>query len=93
MLLRRNDGVLPGTYSLFLLPAENREWQLIFNRVTGMSGLDYNPAQDVGRAPLRLEQLSAPVEQFTLDVGTVEGTSRLTLGWDRTRAVVPFRVR
>ena len=83
----------PGTYTLFLLPAENGEWQLIFNRATGMSGLDYDPTQDVGRVPLRLEQLNDPVEQFTLDVHTVEGTPRLMLAWDRTRAFVPFRVR
>ena len=85
--------VPPGTYTLFLLPAENGQWQLIFNRATGMSGLEYNAAADIGRVPLRLERLNEPVEQFTLDVGTVEGIPTLTLAWDRTRASVPFRVR
>ena len=83
----------PGTYTLFLNPVENGEWQLIFNRATGMSGLDYDATQDVGRVPLRRERLNEPVEQFTLDIGTVEGTPTLMLAWDRTRASVPFRVR
>lgn len=83
----------PGTYTLFLLPAENGEWQLIFNRATGVSGLEYDTAQDVGRVPLQLERLNEPIEQFTLSVGAVEGAPMLMLAWDRTRASVPFRVR
>ncbi len=89
------DGLTlpPGTYTLFLLPAENGEWQLIFSRTTGVSGLEYDMAQDVGRIPLRLERLNEPVEQFTLSVGTVEGAPMLRLAWDRIRASVPLQVR
>jgi hypothetical protein len=82
-----------GTYTLFLLPVEDGEWQLIFNRATGVSGLEHDTAQDVGRVPLRRERLNEPVEQFTLSVGTVEGAPMLRLAWDRIRASVPFRVR
>lgn len=82
----------PGTYTLFLLPTAD-EWTLVVSRKTGMSGLEYDSAQDVGRVPLTRETLERPVEQFTLDVQGREGGGVLRLAWDRMRGSVPIRVQ
>jgi DUF2911 family protein len=86
-----NVTVPPGTYTLFLLPAQHG-WQLIINRATGMSGLEYDAANDVGRVALRVEPITRPVESFTLDVGETADGGTLSLSWDQTRASVGFRV-
>jgi hypothetical protein len=82
----------PGTYTLFLLPDAN-EWHLIVNRQTGMSGLERNPAQDVGRVKLVTEELTAPKESFEIMAAELEKQGRLSFSWDRTRAYVPFTVK
>jgi hypothetical protein len=82
----------PGTYTMFLLP-DATEWQLIFNRQTGMSGLERDPAQDIGRVKLTLEQKPAADESFTLNVTELEKQGRLSISWDRTRAYIPFTVK
>ena len=84
--------VEPGTYTLFLLPTE-QQWTLVVNRATGISGLEHDPAQDVGRTVLRTESLAAPAESFTIQVEGAGADPRLAIQWDRTRATVPLRVR
>ena len=78
----------PGTYTLFLLPTAD-EWTLIVNKQTGMSGLDYNASNDVGRVKLTRETITQPAEWFTIELSG----SNLAFAWDRTRASVPITVR
>jgi hypothetical protein len=80
--------VQPGTYTLFLLPSADR-WELVVNRRTGMSGLDYDPAQDVGRTTFAVERGAAPVESFLIDIVGDD----LLVAWDRMRGRVPLRVK
>jgi hypothetical protein len=82
----------PGTYTLFLLPTPDR-WQLIVNRATGISGLDHDPAQDVGRTDMTRETVERPIELFTMQLEEAQDGARLVIAWDRTRAHVPIRVR
>lgn len=82
----------PGTYTMFLLPSAD-EWMLIFNKQTGISGLERNEAQDLGRVTLTKSQTTAPVEWFTIGVEESGNNGTLMFGWDRTRATVPFTVR
>ncbi|MGQ0815309.1 MAG: DUF2911 domain-containing protein [Gemmatimonadota bacterium] len=82
----------PGTYTLFLLPTAS-EWSLIINRQTGMSGLERDPAQDVGRVTLTTETLPQPAELFTIRVSGTDGGGRLAVEWDRTRGTVAFTVK
>lgn len=81
----------PGTYTLFILPTAE-EWHLIVNRGTGISGLARDPAQDVGRVKLTLEELPNTVESFTITASEVENQGRLAFSWDRTRGYVSFVV-
>lgn len=84
----------PGTYTLFLLPTAN-DWTLIINRQTGISGLEYDAAQDAGRVKLETQTLTTPMESFTISVADNEaaGGGTLTVGWDRMRGSILFRVR
>jgi hypothetical protein len=87
-------SVPPGTYTLFLLPTAN-DWTLIINKQTGMSGLDYDAAQDVGRVKLNLQSVSSPAESFTisLNANTNSNGGTISVMWDRTRGSIPFTVR
>jgi hypothetical protein len=81
-----------GTYTMFLLPTAD-DWTLIFNRQTGISGLERDSAQDVGQVKLTKETISTPAEWFTIAVEENNNTGRLVFSWDRTRAAVPFTVK
>src|SRR5688572_10247065 len=84
--------VTPGTYTLFLLPEQNR-WQLVINRATGISGLEHDPAQDIGRTEMTLETVPRPAELFTMQIEEVQAIPRLVVSWDRVRGHVPLMVR
>ena len=93
-------ALAPGTYTLFLLPAADA-WTLVVNRGTGISGLERDSTLDVGRVPMRLETLSSPAEQLTIEAAPAQGgpaqggeaAGTLSIAWDRTRGSVPIRVR
>ncbi len=85
-------AVPAGSYTLFTLPAPDG-WQLIVNRQTGQWGTEYDPAQDLARIPLRVEELAQPVEAFTISVEPQGAGGVLALAWAETRASVPFTVR
>ena len=87
-----NVTVAPGTYTLFLLPNQS-EWQLIINRATGMSGLDYDAAQDLGRVALNVSTLERAVEAFTLEARPAANGGSLVIAWDNRTGTVPITVR
>lgn len=80
-----------ATYTLFTIPRPD-EWTLIINRQTGQAGTTYDEAQDLTRVSLRVEELTEPVERFTIRVEETDRGGVLALLWDRTRASVPFGV-
>lgn len=82
----------PGTYTLFLLPTET-DMTLIVNRGTGMSGLERDSAQDLGRVKLDRQTLERPAESFTIEVQQTTAGGVLAFAWDRTRATVPVVVK
>ncbi|HEX5831781.1 MAG TPA: DUF2911 domain-containing protein [Gemmatimonadaceae bacterium] len=82
-----------GRYTLFSIPARDGG-MLIVNRQTGQGGTTYDAARDLGRVRLVARALPAPVELFTIRVGSTGAASgELRLQWDDTELVVPVRVR
>jgi hypothetical protein len=81
-----------GTYTLFLLPSAD-DWTLVVNRKTGISGLDYDAAHDVGRVKLSKQTTPNAAEWFTIEVNQPGNNATLNFAWDRTRASVPISVR
>jgi hypothetical protein len=81
-----------GTYSLFTFIAAS-EWQLIVNKQTGQSGLEYEQGQDLGRVKMTMSKPAAPVETFKITVASAGGNKgTLTMAWENTVASVSFTV-
>ena len=81
-----------GTYTLWTIPARDA-WTLIINRQTGQWGTDYDKTKDVGRTPMKVTTLTAPVEQFTIAIEPApDGAGRLTMRWDTTQVSIPIHV-
>ncbi len=86
--------VSKGDYTLFVW-VDARQWQLIVNRQTGQSGLDYDHQRDLGRVPMQMTKSAKPIERFRITLSR-EGKSdrgHLELVWENTIAEVDFSVR
>jgi hypothetical protein len=82
-----------GTYTLWTLPHKDGRAELIVNKQFGQWGTEYNQKLDLGRAPLKVETTTAPVEKFTLSIvpaGAHNGT--LVLEWGTFRWSAPITV-
>lgn len=82
----------PGSYSLFTIPRAGA-WELIVNRRTGISGLDHDPAQDVGRVPLEPAASASHTEQFTIRLDPAGSAARLRILWGDADVGVPVTLR
>jgi hypothetical protein len=84
--------VARGEYSLFVWVGAS-QWQLIFNRQTGQSGLEYHPERDLGRVPMNMSRPPKPVETYTITlkkISVMQG--QLQLAWENSIAAVDFTV-
>lgn len=86
----------PGVYSLYTVPGA-REWEVIVNRSISQWGeesqyTDKVKAQEVGRAKVKTEAVTAPVETFTIraEPGKDKEAS-LVLEWEKTRVRIPIQ--
>ena len=83
-----------GTYSLYTVPGK-AEWEIVVNRSITQWGEESNYTEDVkkqelGRAKVKPESLSAPVEQFTIRTEPGSGDAKaLLLEWEKTRVRIP----
>ena len=82
-----------GEYSLFVW-LDPKQWQLIVNKQTGQSGLEYRPERDLGRAPMDMSRPPKPIETYKITlVKTVGAEGQLKLAWENTIASIDFVVR
>jgi hypothetical protein len=89
----RGLAVPKGDYSLYVW-LDQKQWQLIVNKETGQSGLDYNQKSDLGRVPMDMRKPPAPVETYKMTLSTAGGNQgKLELAWENTVASVPFTVK
>ena len=81
----------PGKVSLYSLVTD-KTWTLVINKQTGQWGTEYAQAQDLGRVPMRVEMLPAPVEQFTIAIekNPAGKGGRLVMQWETTKATLAF---
>lgn len=81
-----------GTYTLYTLPEEGGA-KLIINKQTGQWGTVYDEKQDLARVDLKKEELSEPVDQFTITISrNSSGGGVLKLAWDNMAYSTPFTV-
>ena len=89
-------AVKPGVYSLYTVPGP-AEWEVIVNRATSQWGEESNytaevKAQEIGRAKVKTEAATKPVETFTIRVEPAASKSAsLILEWEKTRVKVPVQ--
>ncbi len=86
--------VIPkGDYTLFVW-LDPTQWLLIVNKQTGQSGLVYDPARDLGRAPMTVSRPPKPIERYKISLTRMSDTEgQLQLAWENTIAEARFRVR
>lgn len=87
--------VPPGTYSLYTVPGP-KEWEIIVNRSTSQWGKEDNytdrvKAQEVGRAKVKSESVTAPIETFTIRAEPDGNNANLVLEWEKTRVRIPVQ--
>lgn len=76
-----------GDYTLYTLPAEGG-WKLIINKQTGQWGTEYNQAQDLVRADMKVSKTSAPVEQMEIRFQPKAGGTTMHILWENTDASI-----
>lgn len=84
--LKIGDLSVPaGSYTLYTLPATaGTPWQLIINKQTGQWGTVYKQEMDLGRTPLRHDELHTPQEVMTLSFEkTGKHSTELHIKWDK----------
>ena len=77
-----------GDYTLFVNLANPESWELIVNKQTGQSGLEYDPKQDVGRVKMTMSKPSSTVEQLKYTLSQSGGKVKLELAWENHVASV-----
>ena len=82
-----------GEYSLFVW-LDPQQWQLIINKQTGQSGLEYHQERDLGRVPMDMSRPPKPIETFKIGLSkTSLERGQLKLAWENTVAAVDFTAR
>jgi hypothetical protein len=72
-----------GDYTLFVNLANPASWELIVNKQTGQSGLEYDAKQDLGRVRMTMSKPPAMVEQLKYTLSNAGGNkARLQLAWE-----------
>jgi hypothetical protein len=83
-----------GDYTLFVDLANPSSWQLIVNKQTGQSGLDYDAKQDLGHIKMTMSKPAAMVEQLKYTLSNSGGNKgKLELAWENVAASVNFTVK
>ena len=91
-LQMRGITIPAGKYTLWTHAGSNG-YELIFNRQTGQWGTIYDPAQDLARVPLDVNEATAPAERFTIVVEPQGSGGVLRLMWGARQLALPFTVK
>jgi len=87
-------AVPKGDYTLYVDVSDPANWTLIVNKQIGQWGTIYDKAQDLGRVPMKMEKLSALVENLKYTVkDSSAGKGSLSLAWENLCGTVPVAVR
>jgi hypothetical protein len=88
-------AVRPGVYSLYTVPGAS-QWEIIVNRSISQWGkedeyTDAVKAQEVGRAKVKAESVSKPIETFTIRAEPGGSQGSLVLEWEKAQVRIPFQ--
>ena len=81
-----------GPHTVWMLPQPSR-WTFIVSQEPEGFHTRYSPSLDLGRVPLRLRTLDAPVEQLTFTIARKPaGGGTIAMKWEKTEVSVDFTV-
>jgi Protein of unknown function (DUF2911) len=93
-ILLAGTAIPAGAYTLWTLPEADGTAKLVINRQIGQWGVgpgSYNEKQDLARVDLKKEDLSTPVDQFTMAIEkNAGGGATLKLSWENTQFSAPI---
>ena len=83
----------PGSYTVNTQPGE-KSWELIFGRLEkeGQWGVPYQPALELGRAPMSVQTVMPAVDMVTIKIERVGPSNVLGVEWGGVGASAPFRI-
>ncbi len=86
-------SLAPGSYTINTEPGQ-QSWQLIIGKLgsKGQWGIPYQPALEIGRAPMTLTHTNTPVEQLTYAIDDTPAGGTLRIEWATVRVTIPFTV-
>jgi hypothetical protein len=75
-----------GKYTLWTVPRRSGAADLIVNKQSGQWGTSYDASQDLATAPMKVDTLATPVEEFTISI-LPNGSDRgaLVMEWGNFR--------
>ena len=79
-----------GSYSLWLTKRGVDNYVLVFNSQTGQLGTEHDPSRDLYKVPLMKEEVSSPVETFTIELKPVPKGGILQMSWGNTKLMTTF---
>ncbi len=85
--------ISPGNYSLFAIPQE-KKWTIILNQQTDRWGaFSYDENKDIVRMDVPVQNLSNPVEYFSITfTDSTEGIT-LWMAWDTVQVGLPIHLK
>ena len=85
--------VLKGRYTLYAIPQETK-WTLIINRDTDTWGaFVYDSKKDVVRTDVTVQNLSTPVEPFSMSFAKTDKGATLMIAWESVGVSLPIDIK
>ena len=82
-----------GAYSLWLKKTGDKEFTLVFNKVTGQWGTEHDVTQDTYYVPLTTTAGSEKTEMFTIDFKEAGKGAEIRLLWDTSILAASFTMK
>jgi hypothetical protein len=80
-------------YTINTVPGDT-QWQIVFGKLAkpGQWGIPYQPALELGKAPMTVGKTAKPVEQLTISIDDTAPGATLRIEWGTVSASAPFTV-
>ena len=83
-----------GSYTLFMLPHNEKSATLIVNKQVGQWGTKYDEKQDFAPVDMKGEPASSPADQLTIAIDSnPSGGGMIKVTWETTQYSVDFKVQ
>jgi len=81
-----------GSYTLFMLPHDEKSATLVVNKQIGQWGTKYDEKQDFARVDMKREPVSSAADQLAI-ASNPSGSGTIKVTWETTQYSVDFKVQ